>query len=717
MEGEFSISANNLDHASVRISAVGYQTLYKVIDLRDERNRLSVPFLLPIEEISLEGVVIAGERIKASSGAEQTTYYVNKNMVDASNTGTDILKLIPGISADIRQNLSLEGSQNIIILVDGRERDRNYISGLHAGQIDKIEVMGNPSARYEAGVTGVINIVLNKDRDAGLDGHVYLEMPGSGSETYLFPNYSLHYGFRKLNLFTSYNGEFSYFDIVESTHRKMQGNEKLYEITTSQFVRQQNWSHRFHYGFDYFINDRNQLNFYAWYNPFSQEHNGQVRMRLNGSEDDQWFAEKEDNDKNRAGYYSLFYRHLFEQESGHELSIETSFYNLRAEHSTKFSNEETGYLIINAMSPRQQSVNMKLDYARPLSEKTKINTGLQTRLQEMKNAGNGEFQYHNRSFAAYASLSYAGRALEANMGLRTESFISAPHNEKDRNDIFLLPNLSLNYRMSNANSLRFSWRHWVSYPGVYQLNPVTSVEDPYTLNSGNPDLSPVFRQSFNLEHSKRFENSHLSTRLFYHKSFDVINNLTWINQNGIFESSRFNLGDIHQFGTGFSGAFSLSRRIGINPHLRLFARYLKPGEMAREQHISSGYEFGFESGLSAFASFSRDITASVLFQYASPLHHIQGHSFSGAMYFLSLEKSFAKGFKAGVVSGIPLTRSFTYHGSEIHSGDFYSRSEGNIQMSTVPFWFKFTWQFSAGTKRSRIDHKREGMEERRKKGF
>ena len=717
MEGEFCIELKTPDPLKVRISAVGYETLYKNIYLKNQEDMNPQEYFLTIEEITLEGIVVIGERIRANTGAEQTTYYINKNMVDASNTGTDILKLIPGVSLDIRQNLSLEGSQNILILVDGKKRDRNYLSRLHAGQIDKVEVIANPSARYDAEITGVLNIVLVKERDAGLDGHVYLEVPGSGSETYLFPNYSLHYGFRNLNLFTSYDGEFSYFDIEESTQRQIPGGQKSFDLTSVQQVRQENWSHRFHYGFDYFMNERNQLNFYAWYNPFSQEHSGQAHTRLNGSDKNHWFAEKEDNDKNRAGYYSLFYRHLFEQESGHELSMEAAFYNLKAEHSTIFSNEETGYFLNNSMSPRHQSLNMKIDYSRPLSATMALNTGLQSRIQEMGDAGNDEFSYNSRIFAAYATFSAGISSLEASMGLRAENFLSENNDGNQREDLILLPGFSLNFRMSGSRNLRFFWRQRVSYPGVYQLNPVSFVEDPYSLNSGNPGLNPAFHRNLNLEYTKRFENSYISTQLFYNKSMDVINNLTWINHEGNFETRRFNLGDIHQFGAGFSGALSFSRRIGINPYLRLFSQYLKPGELALEHHIRNGYEFGFESGFAAYAGFNRDITASVLFQYASPMHHIQGNSFSGAMYFLSLEKSFAKGFKAGVVSGLPLAGAFTYHGSEVQASEFYSRSEGNIQMSTIPFWFKFTWQFSSGNKRSRIERQPENTGERRSKGF
>src|SRR5665811_416334 len=103
-------------------------------------------------------------RDRAKAEADKTTYFMNRKMYDASNTGVDMLNYIPGVQVDLMKNISLEGSQHIIILVDGKERDRNFLSQLNAGQIDKVEVNNTPGSRYDSGITGVINIILKKDK-------------------------------------------------------------------------------------------------------------------------------------------------------------------------------------------------------------------------------------------------------------------------------------------------------------------------------------------------------------------------------------------------------------------------------------------------------------------------------------------------------------------------------------------------------------------------
>ena len=99
------------------------------------------------------------------------------------------------------------------------------------------------------------------------------------SVIYAFPDYSFNYSFNKLNLYTSYNGEFSYFDIIGSSDRNFSDSRGTTEIISDQILKQKDWSHRFHYGFDYMINEKNQINFYAFYNPYSNELNGNVDMK------------------------------------------------------------------------------------------------------------------------------------------------------------------------------------------------------------------------------------------------------------------------------------------------------------------------------------------------------------------------------------------------------------------------------------------------------
>jgi hypothetical protein len=112
-----------------------------------------------------------------------------------------------------------------------------------------------------------------------------------------------------------------------------------------------------------------------------------------------------------------------------------------------------------------------------------------------------------------------------------------------------------------------------------------------------------------------------------------------------------------------------------------------------------------------------DLAFSLSFQYASPKNNIQGNSFSDALYLLSVEKTLKQKIKIGITSGLPFAKSFTYQGSEISDGNFYSHNEGNIKMSTFPIWFKLSYQIKSGKNRDKINRAKEEIDNLPKKGF
>lgn len=717
LDGNFSITCNNSGAYRIQFSAIGYETISRDIEFLHESTLDLGNIYLPFEEIKLEGITIIGNRIVAVSETEQMVFNVNKKMQDVSSTGVDILKLIPGVQMDIRQNISLEGSRNILIQVNGRERDRSFLSQLSAEQIDKVEVISNPSAQYDASVTGVINIVLNKDKNSGFSGHIYGEIPLSQSEIYIFPNYSLNYGAGKLNFFTSYNGELSQFKIREGYNRKYENGNGNQEIVSRQSINQKTWSHRFHYGFDYFINEKNQLNFYAYYNPYSNEHDGNVELSREGDTPLQWHAKKDDTDKNHSGFYSLYYKHIIDAKTGHELALDLSYFNMNGENTTHYYNKETGYVQINSLNPLQKSLNAKLDYSLPLNNNVRIISGIQLKQRDLSDSKNSDFSYVNQNLAAHASVSFKAGKMDLLAGMRFENSLSESEGSDSDNISTWLPNLAFNYKFSTAKSLRFYRRSAISYPGYYQLNSFISIDDPFTLNSGNTGLNPVLRSDWTVEYAYRFNNHFISTGLFYNKITDAINQFTILSDTGIFETTRSNLGEISQYGVQFSGSISLGSKGGFQPYFKVFELHSSPNSFALKHGIKSRKQFAFGSGFSAFANLGSNFTATLMFQYTSPLNEIQSNSFSGAQYFLSLEKELGRGFKVGMVTAVPFLGKITYQGSEISGADFYSRSQGDIQMSTVPFWFKFSYNFSKGKERSKIQRRIEETEEKRKKGF
>lgn len=720
-DGKFNISPVAVGSYSLRISVIGYEPMTKLIEVSDTSDNNTGIIFLQKKVVRLEEVEVVGERIKAKSETDKTTFFINKKMLDASNTGVDILTYIPGVQVDIMHNISLEGSRNIMILVDGKERDRNFLSQLRANQIDKIEIINSPNSEYDANVTGVINVILKKNRDSGISGHVYIEIPTSKSEIYIFPTYSLNFSFKKFNIYTSYNGELSYFDIIESSHRKLWNSSGTTEIISNQYVKQKNWSHRFHFGVDYFLNKKNQFNFYAYFNPYSREHDGNIKMTVvnpNG-DNEYWLSQKEDTDINYSAFYSLYYKHVFNK-PGREITFDLSYYDFKAENTTSYTGEYIGSNLTkhtNTVKPKQNSVSVRIDYTSPVTDKLKFKTGVKMKLQDLQDRYSTEFKYNENIFAAYGMFNYSVAKFEISLGLRAERSMSGLTDSFNKNLFALLPHAVISYKPDTKQNIKLTYRNSIYRPNLYQLNPYTSIEDPFSMSKGNPNLEPEFRHDLMVDYSIRLGNNYISSRLFYSNTTNAINNLTFINDTNVFETRVYNLGEILRYGIQLSGSLKPYKSIALNPYIKVFDIYTIGNKIAGQYNIENRHKIAIESGLSAIITFKRDITASLLFQYNSPETDIQGMSFSGALYFISLEKTINQKFKVGIVSALPFSKSFTYQGNEIEAKDFYSHSEGKIKMSAFPIWFKFKYQFSSGKKGNRINRAKEKIQNMPKKGF
>jgi len=716
-KGIFKISTVAKGHYMLSVSFVGYKTVSKDLDIISKGDIDVGTIYLNETVIDIKETVIVGERLKVRLEKDKTTFFVTKKMLDVSNNGTDVLKLIPGIQVDIMQNVSLEGSRNIMILVNGKERDRSFISQLIPKQIDKIEVVSVPTSNYDGNVTGAINIVLKVERDAGISGQVNAEIPTSVSEVYLFPTYSLNYGFKKLNLYTSYNGEMSYFDITELTNRKVSTNAGVNEITSTQNVRQKNWSHRFHYGFDYFLDAHNQVNFYGFYNPYSREHDGTANAQLTGSVHQGWQAKKEDTDINTSNFYSMYYKHLFGK-AGREITLDVSNYHLQADNSTEYIIAGTDHSTTtqtNTVKPRQNSVTIKVDYITPVGDKLNFRTGIKAKFQEMKDKHSPGFKYDEKIVAAYGTVSYKNTLYDLSTGLRVEESVSDLENSFNKTSFSFLPYATFKYKLTPKQNIQLSFNRSVNRPNIYQLNPNISSDDPYSVRKGNSSLKPEFRSNLFIEHSVQFKSNYFATRLFYNRITDAINDLTFINDTSAFESQVQNMGTINQYGLQFLGALKLGIAT-FNPYFRLFDVYTVSNRLAKQYGIGNRHHPTFESGLSAIVSFKHDIAISFVFQYASKRNNIQDNTYCDALYFLSFEKTFKQKIKVGIISGLPFTKSFTYQGTDIDASNFSSHYQGNIKMS-FPIWLKLSYQFNSGKNRDKINRVKEEIDVVPRKGF
>jgi len=719
LDGEFALITTTKGNNLLEISHMGYDPLFLHIDISDSANYNTGNIFMNEKRISLDEIQVMGERILRKVEGGKITYHTNNALRNASTDGVDVLKYLPGVQVDLMNNISLEGSRKIIIMVNGNERDIQYVRQLNPGQIDKIEVEAVPSSKYNADITGVLNIIL-KEKETGMSGNLLFDVPVSTSETYLLPNSNFQYVHKNISFQASYIGEISRFDISETSMRKFGSNPDNIEITTKQHLSQNDWSHRFNFGIDYNINAKNMLGIFGYLNPFSQEFDGRTELRKTGNENENyWLASKEDTDRNLRSFYSAYYKRLFEK--GREMTIEAGYHKLNASNSgifvTDSSSGEFQDEYLSSTKPFQTNGFAKIDYTLPFTEKWKIFAGARSSVQTLKDGNDDDFSFSESIIAAYGTAVYNGSKLQASFGFRIEESKSELKNEFQNQTIALLPNANISYNISSKQKIRFSYRRSLVRPWLNHLNPSTIIEDPYMVFSGNPLLQQEYRDYTAIDCPISMGENHFSARIFFSKTSQAIDQISHLTDLNIIETRVYNVGNFHRYGFQLEGSLKPGKTVMLNPYFRLFKIRSLPKDVAEQKLIKSRQETAWESGLSVIVSMRNNFSASLVFNYSSPLISIQRISFSDALYFIALDKSFKGNFKIGITTAIPFARTFIYHGYEIKSTDFTSRTDSKIKLSVIPLWIRFSYNFSTGRKINNVSREKEEPQSIKKRGF
>ncbi len=720
-EGIFHLKTDFTGEAFLKISFVGYKPF--LMDIEMNANEKIDAGTISLEEDSylIGEAVITGNRIKANDEADKTTYLVNRKIYGVSNTGLDVLKHIPGVQVDLTRNVYLEGSPDILILVNGIERDRNFIQQLGSDMIDKVEIMPIPSSRYDADISGVINVILKKDKKAGMNGQLYTDLPVRRSEIYSFPMYSVNLSYKNFNGFTSCNGDIRYFDMHEGYERKWPNHEDFTEIEKSNSFRQKDRSLRFHYGFDYFINEKNLVNFYGYRNPARYGDAGDLRLRTWNPDDltGDWNANKYDVDITDISYYSLYYKHQFKK-PGQAISCDMNYFNYQSDRILSYEGITlSGNQLpdnITETRPVQSTMRVKIDYTTNFGEHVKLDAGMKTEYSLRKNQLLPELLHQEEIYALYTSLKYDVSRWNLNGGLRAERSVARPgENDPDENIAFL-PHSVVSFSINSKQQVKLSYRRQIRRPKINHLDPYSYNEDPFTAFTGNPCLDPEMQDRLYLDYSIRIRDQYLSHRLFYTHISDAIQRLSYMNGQ-VMETEVHNLGDLNFLGYQLSGSVSPHQKINVNTNMKLFVVQTFPGRLASSRGIEEKIQVGFELGLSAIAAFRHDINLSLLLNYNSAVYDIQHRITKAPLYFIQLDKTFKKKLKIGIMACLPFIKTFNDSRVLTASAGMQNLTGRDIRLSTFPLMLNIGYRFNSGKVAKQIERDKDLIEPVEREGL
>ncbi len=699
----------------LKCSSIGYKrTIKEGVILSSSNPLVHIDKITMDEETkSLAEVTIIGERLKGVAEVDKTVYTVSEKAAATANSGLELLRQVPAVSVDFQKNVLLEGSSNIQILVDDRVRDKNYLAQIDPKTIDKIEIMTNPSVKYGADVTGVINIKLKKDRKGGFAGGFSAEVPinfnviSSGSRA------NIEYGTSKIRLYASANAYPEKLTFKSSTYRKStEGNTVTEFIQKGTNIETGMWSN-LEFGIDWFVNDKNTVNFYASFNPknkFENKADSITKEWLTDGIRSKFLTNSPSNQINSGNdrYYGVFYKRNFAKPE-QELTIDANYcfsdilsdnqYNVQnylMDKLTKFGDVEYHRETTDTYA---EGLVVKADYMQPIFKKIKLGLGYQNITTRYKSkfylssdAFANTFQHNQFLNSVYANISGSIKNFSWQGGLRLESAKVEIGTFSPIDYLCLLPQVSVQQKINDKQSIKLSYRRSIQRPSIQNLNPIVLHSgDSLNTSSGNPNLKPSYYNKVELAYPIQLGSNYLSPSAYVNYFNDGFESVTVVTGNKS-KTRVENVGTGFEYGLSLSGAVNVAKWWTINPYISVFKMDITQIE---QYNIEGASKVSYRTNLYNVFSLPKSFTVFNFFSYSSPYITSQSTNKRGVIFGFGVEKQLLKN-KNGKISILtinPFLTTFDANNSEINRKNYFETSKMSIDIAN--FWtvtFSFTFQ-------------------------
>jgi outer membrane receptor protein involved in Fe transport len=679
---------------------------------------------------SLKEVTVSAERIKGKEMVDRTVYAVPEVIAKSSTNGYDILKKIPQVNVDFQNNITLNGSSNFIIQVDGRQRDRDFLNKLLPSDIQSIEIISNPSGKYEGNIDGVINIILKKEARFGINGNAGLNVKpfnkptvqATGSLDYSMGKITFYItGFsylQKLNINTTNTSNF----LMNDSTSNMSGAGAL-KVTSSSVNS----------GFDYYMNDKNNLSFNVSYKPLSEDITipGKTYLSKGGVPLNTVLSLTGNTTHSDETTASLFYKKTFDKPV-QEFTAETALYWFKSNTGNDFTN--TRYLYnsdteINSYSRSEDDISnrnylsVKLNYVQPLGMSAKIETGYQLYSQQMNylfNINNQEsgnmFKYNEFRNSLYGGITLNLKKIGFQAMLRVENSHIKADSVTEPNYTCLLPSANLQYKFSASHNLKLTYNRRINRPGIYNMDPYYKIGQNYDISVGNPNLKPDYRDRLQLTYTWNFGSNYFSPYVYKEFYTDKIGSEYQIITSPI-------SGTLTTFTKPFNLLSGFETGAGVNTmlwYINLNARIYKGhiNQYTGQTITIPGLDyFSYSITSTAFAMLdkSKKTVAYFYLNYNGVSMNAQSKTYSLPLYGIGGQKQI-KDHTIGVFWLLPFSKEITYQKTLTTTPAYNSRDiigfnvAGFVQIS-------YSYKFNKGRNVKKIDHKVEMESDSKSQGI
>lgn len=668
----------------------------------------------------LDEFVVEAEKSQMELRLDKRVFNVGKDLSNVGSNASEILSNVPSVEVDVDGNVSLRGSGNVRILIDGKpsgltgEANADALRMLQGSMIEQVEVITNPSSRYDAeGEVGIINIVLKKERKQGVNGA--FEVTAGYPHNY-GGSFSLNYRRNGVNLFAS-NGT-SYRQTPGNGHslHRYDGPDTNYYYRNDREHSRGGLSNMTRAGADFYISEKNVLTTALLYE-LSDGNNDALIKYLDLNNTDEVLVttvrDELENEMTQNIEATLSFRRTFSQE-GRSWNTDVKW--------TQNDDSEDASLIQTSSLPsvapyNQRSSNteneknylFQSDYVQPVGGAGKFETGVKASLRRIENAYSvelnntgewlpladftNELRYHEDIYAAYTmysnkykKLSYQGGLRAEYSDIRTELVRTGERNPRSYLNFF--PSAHLSYELTENTSVQLSYSRRLSRPKFRELIPFSAYSDARNLRIGNPNLDPEYTNSLEAGYLRTFTRGSFLGSVYYRHTTGVVQRITFTDTTGLIVTYPINLSTQDAIGIEANVSYEFTKWWRVNGNINLYRAIVNGSYEGRTYHSDTYTATG--RGTSVF-KLPKDISLQLSANYSAPRESTQGRIL--AMYHadLGLSKDLLKGngTLTGSIRDVFNTRRFR---SVTNTGYLYAESD--FQWRARQFLLTFTYRLN-----------------------
>jgi hypothetical protein len=720
--GQFALSEIPLGEYLLEVSYLGYEKQTQYVQLTNSSSELNLGAIQLKENLTkLEEVTIEEERLKGKQEIDRTVYTINSRVKELSNGGMDVLKHIPGVSVDFQDNVSLEGTSNILYIVNGIKRDKDYVAQLNADDFNKVEIITNPGVEYDADIDAVIQIVLLKLPKGGR-GSLSAQIPNPEA---IVGNHtgSIEYGTEKYRIFVTDRAHFEKFTALSES------STLIHNLSESSLLVEEGegiakWlNNTVNYGVDLFLSENHTLNIFgSYYNHFSNN----VDYTQNGKQfsddvlSDEYTLYMDRISSGRGVYQSAFYRYLFDEKK-HEFTSQLNYYNYKANYENDYAYDyffmdqnEVEIDLFKRYENIENKRNMfewRNDYSRPLGD-WMLKAGYWSYFQKYNNSFDSDsrdlykFYYQEFRQEAYFNGATTMGDFQLSTGLRyAYSFAKIDKNANNEYMEFL-PQVNLQYSINDQSSIKLSARRQIDRPSMAQLNPFVTQTDSLSLSKGNANLKPQIINRTELQYALNYKSNYIAPKLFVDYSQNGIQSNTFINEDGISVTQSQNIGEYYSYGMGLTASVGVSHWLKINGNGRLY----RSGVTGPNNYSEELTTWAVNGSLNVSPWKEKKIGFMLSAQYQSERLQYKSRYQRDLLMFVGFEGQVTDQFSVGGYI-VPCNFNFTYSASERYDTNYEYSTTNQVEapyLFAIDLSYKFNWGETPKKIQRSLDYEKDG---------